>query len=105
IQDLGDGILNFEFRSKMNTLGGGVLAGLNKAIDLAEREYDGLVIGNQSANFSVGANLAMIFSMAVEGDWDELNFAIKYFQDSMMRVRYSSVPVVVAPHGMTLGGG
>ncbi len=105
IEDLGDGILNFEFRSKMNSLGGGVIAGLNKAIDLAEKDYRGLVIGNQAANFSVGANLGMIFMMAVEQDYDELNFAIKAFQDSMMRVRYSSIPVIVAPHGMTLGGG
>lgn len=105
IQDLGDGILNIEFRSKMNSLGGGVLAGINKAIELAEKDYRGLVVGNQGANFSVGANLAMIFMMAAEQDWDELNFAIKYFQDTVMKVRYSSIPVVVAPHGMTLGGG
>ncbi len=105
IQDLGDGILNLEFQSKMNTIGGGVLQGINKAIDLAEKEYDGLVIGNQAANFSVGANLGMIFMMAVEQEYDELNMAIKMFQDTMMRVRYSSIPVVVAPHGMTLGGG
>jgi 3-hydroxyacyl-CoA dehydrogenase len=105
IQDLGDGIINLEFRSKMNTIGGGVLQGINKAIDLAEKEYDGLVIGNQAANFSVGANIGMIFMMAVEQEYDELNMAIKMFQDTMMRVRYSSIPVVVAPHGMTLGGG
>lgn len=105
IQDLGDGIINFEFRSKMNSLGGGVLAGMNKAIDLAEKEYEGLVIGNQASNFSVGANLGMIFMMAIEQEWDELNFAIKHFQDTMMRVRYSNIPVVVAPHGMSLGGG
>lgn len=105
IEDLGDGILNLEFQSKMNTIGGGVLQGLNKAIDLAEKEYQGLVIGNQAANFSVGANIGMIFMMAVEQEYDELNMAIKMFQDSMMRVRYSSIPVVAAPHGMTLGGG
>ncbi|OWK98717.1 3-hydroxyacyl-CoA dehydrogenase [Kaistella haifensis DSM 19056] len=105
IQDLGDGIINFEIRSKMNSLGGEVLDGLNRAIDLAEKEHDGLVIGNQGANFSVGANLAMILMMAIEQDWDDLNMAIAYFQKSMMRVRYSSIPVVVAPHGMTLGGG
>ncbi|QFG53180.1 3-hydroxyacyl-CoA dehydrogenase/enoyl-CoA hydratase family protein [Chryseobacterium sp.] len=105
IQDLGDGIINFEIRSKMNSLGGEVLDGLNRAIDLAEKEYDGLVIGNQGANFSVGANLAMILMMAIEQDWDDLNMAIAYFQKSMMRVRYSSIPVIVAPHGMTLGGG
>ncbi|WP_373709779.1 3-hydroxyacyl-CoA dehydrogenase/enoyl-CoA hydratase family protein [Kaistella sp.] len=105
IQDLGDGIINFEIHSKMNSLGGEVLDGLNRAIDLAEKDYDGLVVGNQGANFSVGANLAMILMMAIDQDWDDLNMAIAYFQKSMMRVRYSSIPVVVAPHGMTLGGG
>lgn len=105
IHDLGDGILNLEFQSKMNTIGGDVLVGINKAIDLAEKEYNGLVIGNQGANFSVGANIGMIFMMAVEQEYDELNLAIKMFQDTMMRVRYSSIPVIVAPHGMTLGGG
>jgi 3-hydroxyacyl-CoA dehydrogenase len=104
IQDLGDGIINLEFNSKMNTIGEGVLAGINKAIDLAEKEYDGLVIGNQASNFSVGANIGMIFMMAAEQEYDELNMAIKYFQDTIMRVRYSSIPVIVAPHGMALGG-
>ncbi len=105
IHDLGDGILNLEFQSKMNTIGGDVLVGINKAIDLAEKQYSGLVIGNQGANFSVGANIGMIFMMAVEQEYDELNMAIKMFQDTMMRCRYSSIPVIVAPHGMTLGGG
>lgn len=105
VEDLGDGILNCEFQSKMNSIGGDVLAGLNKAIDLAEKDFDGLVIGNQGANFSVGANIGMIFMMAVEQEYDELNAAVKYFQDSCMRLRYSSIPTVVAPHGMTLGGG
>ncbi len=105
IEDLGDGILNIEFQSKMNTIGGDVLAGLNKAIDLAEKDFDGLVVGNQAANFSVGANIGMIFMMAVEQEYDELNMAIKYFQDTMMRMRYSSIPTIAAPHGMTLGGG
>ena len=105
IEDLGDGILNIEFQSKMNTIGGDVLAGLNKAVDLAERDFQGLVIGNQAANFSVGANIGMIFMMAVEQEYDELNMAIKMFQDTMMRMRYSSIPTVSAPHGMCLGGG
>ena len=105
IQDLGDGILNLEFQSKMNTIGGDVLQAINKAIDLAEKEHQGLVIGNQAANFTVGANIGMIFMMAVEQEYDELNMAIKMFQDTMMRVRYSGIPVIVAPHGMTLGGG
>ena len=105
IEDLGDGILNCEFQSKMNTIGGDVLAGLNKAVDLAEKDFEGLVIGNQGANFSVGANIGMIFMMAVEQEYDELNMAIKYFQDTMMRMRYSSIPTIAAPHGMSLGGG
>lgn len=105
IEDLGNGILNCEFQSKMNTIGGDVLAGLNKAIDLAEKDFQGLVVGNQGANFSVGANIGMIFMMAVEQEYDELNMAIKYFQDTMMRMRYSSVPTIAAPHGMSLGGG
>ncbi len=105
IEDIGDGILNLEFQSKMNTIGGDVLIGINKAIDLAEKEHQGLVIGNQAANFSVGANIGMIFMMAVEQEYDELNSAIKYFQDTMMRMRYSSIPTISAPHGMTLGGG
>ncbi|MBC7606385.1 MAG: 3-hydroxyacyl-CoA dehydrogenase/enoyl-CoA hydratase family protein [Burkholderiales bacterium] len=105
IQDLGDGILNLEFQSKMNTIGGDVLQGINKAIDFAEKDFQGLVIGNQAANFSVGANIGMIFMMAVEQEYDELNMAIKQFQDTMMRVRYSGIPLIVAPHGMTLGGG
>lgn len=105
VEDLGDGILNVEFRSKMNSIGGDVLSGLNKAIDIAEKGFDGLVVGNQGANFSVGANIGMIFMMAVEQEYDELNAAVKYFQDSCMRLRYSSIPTVVASHGMTLGGG
>ncbi|MCL7763335.1 3-hydroxyacyl-CoA dehydrogenase NAD-binding domain-containing protein [Polaribacter sp. Z014] len=105
IEDIGDGILNIEFQSKMNTIGGDVLAGINKGIDLAEKDFQGLVVGNQAANFSVGANIGMIFMMAVEQEYDELNYAIKYFQDTMMRMRYSSIPTISAPHGMALGGG
>jgi len=105
IEDIGDGILNVEFQSKMNSIGGDVLAGINKAIDLAEQNYQGLVIGNQGPNFSVGANIGMIFMLAVEQEYDEMNMAIKYFQDTTMRLRYSGIPTVVAPHGMTLGGG
>ncbi len=105
VVDLGDGILNIEFHSKMNTLGNEALAGINKGIELAEKDYRGVVIGNQGDNFSAGANLAMVFIMATEQEWDELNFAIKYFQNTIMKVRYSSIPVVVAPYGMALGGG
>lgn len=105
IEDLGDGILNLEFQSKMNSIGGGVLQGINKAIDLAEKDFQGLVIGNQGTNFSVGANIGMIFMMAIEQEYEELDFSIRAFQNTMMRLRYSAIPTVAAPHGMTLGGG
>jgi len=105
IIDLGDGILNVEFHSKMNTIGGDTLQAINKAIDLAEKDYRGLVIGNDGANFSAGANVGMIFMMAVEQDWDELNMAVRSFQNTSMRIRYSSIPVVIAPHNLALGGG
>lgn len=105
LTDLGDGILNLEFHTKMNTIGGEVLSGINKAIDIAEKDYRGLVISNEGANFSAGANVGMIFMMAAEQEWDELNMAIKLFQNTTMRIRYSSIPVVVAPHNLTLGGG
>lgn len=104
ISDLGDGIINLEFHTKMNTIGGEVIAGINKALDLAEASYKGLVISNEGENFSAGANVGMIFMFAVEQEWDELDFAIRSFQNTMMRVRYSSIPVVVATHGLTLGG-
>ena len=103
--DLGEGILCCEFRTKMNTIGGEVVAGVNKAIDLAEQDFRGLVIGNDGQQFSAGANLAMVFMMAIEQEWDEIDMAIRMFQKMNMRVRYSAVPVVVAPFGLTLGGG
>jgi 3-hydroxyacyl-CoA dehydrogenase len=105
IHDLGDGILNLEFHTKMNSLGGEVIEGINKAIDLAEKSYRGLVIANNGQNFSAGANLAMIFMYAVDQEYDELDFMIRGFQQTMMRVRYSDIPVVAAPHNMVLGGG
>ncbi len=102
--DIGDGILNLEFHTKMNTIGGEVIEGVNRAIETAEKDFQGLVISNEGGNFSAGANVGMIFMLAVEQNWDELNMAIKLFQNAMMRVRYSSIPVVVAPHNMALGG-
>jgi len=104
IQHLGDGILNIEFQSKMNTIGGGVLEAINKGIDLAEQEYEAVILGNQAANFSVGANLAMVFMLAVEQEYDELEMATKLFQDTVMRLRYSAVPTLITPRGMTFGG-
>lgn len=105
IKDIGDGILNIEFHTKMNSIGGEVLQGLNKAVDLAEAGYRGLVVSNNGANFSAGANVGMIFMLAVEQEYDELNAAVNYFQNTMMKMRYSGIPVVAAPHNMALGGG
>lgn len=106
LHDIGDGVLCLEFHSKMNAIGSGTLAAINRSIEIAETEgWNGLVIGNDAPNFSAGANLAMMLMLAIEQEFDELNVAIKYFQNTVMRLRYSSIPVVIAPHGLTLGGG
>ena len=106
VHDIGDGVLCVEFQTKMNTIGGEVLEGINKALDIAESEgWKGVVLGNNAPNFSAGANLAIVLMQAIEQEWDELNFAVRHFQNTVMRLRYSSVPVVAAPHGLTLGGG
>jgi 3-hydroxyacyl-CoA dehydrogenase len=104
LYDIGDGIAGFEWNSKMNSIGGEVLEGLNKAITLSEEKFNGLVIANEGPNFSAGANVGMIFMLAIEQEYDELDMAIRMFQNTMMRVRYSSIPVAVAPHALTLGG-
>lgn len=105
ITDLGDGVINFAWHSKSFTLGSSVIEGLNKSIDLAERDFRGLVIGHQGSDFSLGANLGLVFMYAIEQDYDEIDFMVRMFQNSTMRIRYSSVPVAVCPHGRTLGGG
>jgi len=105
LADIGDGIVNLEWRTKMNSIGGEVLEGIQKAIEIAEKNHNGLVIANQGTNFSVGANIAMIFMMAIEQEYEEIDFAVRAFQNTTGRIRNSSIPVVVATHGMTLGGG
>lgn len=105
VTDLGDGIVNFAWHSKSYTLGSSVIEGLNKAIEIAEKDYKGLVVGHQGADFSLGANLGLVFMYAIEQDYDEIEFMVRQFQQSVMRIRYSSVPVVVCPQGRTLGGG
>lgn len=105
ITDLGDGVIDFSWSSKSYTLGSAVIEGLDKAITTAEKEYRGLVIGHQGADFSLGANLGLVFMYAIEQDYDEIEFMARMFQNSVMRIRYSSVPVVVCPQGRTLGGG
>ncbi len=89
----------------MNSIGSEVLEGINKSIEIAEKDFRGLVIGNDGQHFSAGANLAMMFMLATEQEYDEIDFAVRTFQNTTMHIRYSSVPVVVAPHGLTLGGG
>lgn len=101
---LGNDVLGLEWYTKMGSIGGEVLEGIQRSIALAEDKYKGLVIANEGSNFSAGANVAMIFMMAIEQDYDEIDMAIRQFQNTMMRVRYSGIPVVVAPHGLALGG-
>jgi len=101
---LGHDVLGLEWYTKMGSIGGEVLEGIQKSISLAEEKYKGLVIANDGANFSAGANVGMIFMLAIEQEYDELDMAIRMFQNTMMRARYSAVPVITAPHGLALGG-
>ncbi|MBV6644250.1 MAG: enoyl-CoA hydratase/isomerase family protein [Cyclobacteriaceae bacterium] len=105
LYDVGDGVLDLEFHTKMNSIGSEVIEGINTAINLAEKDFRGLVIGNESQNFSAGANLAMLFMYAVDQEFDEIDLMIRTFQNTMTRARFSTVPVVSAPAGMALGGG
>lgn len=103
--DLGEGIMGLEFHTKMNSMGAEVLEGINTAISMAEKGYRGLVIGNDGPIFSAGANLAMLYMAACDQEFDEINLMIAHFQNTMMRARYSSIPVVAATSGLALGGG
>ncbi|QQS44954.1 MAG: enoyl-CoA hydratase/isomerase family protein [Acidobacteriota bacterium] len=103
--DLGDGVACVEFHSKMNALGQDQIGMIQFAIKEVEKNFEGLVIGNQGENFSAGANIMMILMGAQEGEWDELALAVRQFQNTVMSLRYSAKPVVVAPHHLTLGGG
>ncbi|HRO83805.1 MAG TPA: 3-hydroxyacyl-CoA dehydrogenase/enoyl-CoA hydratase family protein [Niabella sp.] len=105
LYDIGDDVLALQWNTKMGTIGGDVLSGIQTSIEKAEKNYKGLVIANEGANFSAGANVGLIFMLAVEQEYDELDMAIRLFQNTVMRARYSGVPVVLAPHGLTLGGG
>ena len=101
---IGDEVLGLEWYTKFGTIGGEVLEGIQRSIGIAEEKYKGLVIANESANFSAGANVGMIFMLAVDQEFEELDMAVRLFQNTMMRARYSAIPVVVAPQGLTLGG-
>lgn len=105
LYDIKDGILNLEFHTKMNSIGEGVLVGINKAIDMCEKDFKGLVISNEADYFSAGADLGTLFMFAGNREFKKIEESIRVFQNTMMRVRHSSVPVVVATSGITLGGG
>jgi 3-hydroxyacyl-CoA dehydrogenase len=104
LYDLGDDVLGLQWFTKMGSIGGDVLSGINTSIEKAEKNFKGIVIANEGPNFSAGANVGMIFMLAIEQEYDELDMAIRMFQNTMMRARYSSVPVITAPHGLALGG-
>lgn len=105
LYDIGDEVLGLEFHTKMNSMGAEVIEGINVGIQKAEENFKGLVIGNEAANFSAGANLAMLFMYAVDQEFDEIELMTRQFQNTTTRARFSSIPVVSAPAGMTLGGG
>ena len=105
IYDIGDGVLNLEFHTKMNSVDADVIEGINTAISMAENDYRGVVIGNEGQNFSAGANLAMLFMYAADQEFDEIDLMVRTFQNTMTKARFSSVPVVAAISGLALGGG
>ena len=105
LYDIGNDIVNLEFSSKMNVINQNIISSLKKGVEIAEKDFKGLVIGNEGSHFSAGADISMIFLLSIEQEYDELNHVMKIFQDTMMRLRYSAIPVVAAPHGYTLGGG
>jgi 3-hydroxyacyl-CoA dehydrogenase len=105
LHDIGDGIVNLEFHTKMNSIGSEILEAVNKSLEIAEKDFKGVVIGNNGQHFSAGANLAMMLMLATEQEFDEIDVAVRQFQNTTMHVRYSNIPVVVAPHSLVLGGG
>lgn len=103
--DIGDGVACLEFHSKMNSIGGDTVQMINAALDETEKNFEGLVVGNQGGNFSAGANIMMLLLAAQEEEWDDINMMVAALQRAVMRMRYSAKPVVTAPYGLTLGGG
>jgi 3-hydroxyacyl-CoA dehydrogenase len=103
--DIGDGVACLEFHSKMNSIGGDTVQMMNFAVTEVEKNFEGLVIGNQGGNFSAGANIMLVLLTAQEEEWDDIDLMIRTFQNANMRLRYSAKPVVAAPYGLSLGGG
>ncbi|MCZ4694281.1 3-hydroxyacyl-CoA dehydrogenase/enoyl-CoA hydratase family protein [Ancylomarina euxinus] len=105
IINLGDGIINLEFHSKMNTIGSEIIQGINKAIEITETDHQALIISNEGDHFSAGANIGLVFMLAIEQEFEELDMVVKTFQNTMLKLKYAPFPVIAAPHNMTLGGG
>ena len=103
--DLGDGVLALEFHAKMNAIGGDQVQMIHAGVKEAAVNFAALVVGNDAPNFSAGANLMLLLLEAQEGNWDEIDLMIRAFQASTQALRYADVPVIVAPAGLTLGGG
>ena len=103
--DLGDGVLQIEFHSKMNAIGGDTLEMIQAAVREASRDFIALVVANNAVNFSAGANLMLLLLEAQEGNWEDVDLMVRTFQGATMALKYADLPVVVAPAGMTLGGG
>ncbi len=103
--DLGDGVLCLEFHSKMNTIGGDTVQMVHAGLKFLDEQFDAMVIGNQAPNFCAGVNLMLVLTAIQEGDWDEVDLAVRAFQKANMALKYAPKPVVAAPYGMTLGGG
>jgi 3-hydroxyacyl-CoA dehydrogenase len=103
--DLGDGVICCEFHSKMNAIGGEIIAMLHAGVKRLENDFDAMVIANEGTNFSVGANLMLLLMLAQEQEWDDIHIAVKQFQRVNMALKYARGPVVAGPHGMALGGG
>jgi 3-hydroxyacyl-CoA dehydrogenase len=106
VHDIGDGVMCIEFQTKGNSIGEGIAKGINEAIDIAEKDgWNGIVIGNNDKQFSVGANLMNIGMMAMQQNYDEIEEFLVGFQKILMRMRTCNVPVVAATHGFVMGGG
>ncbi len=103
--DLGDGVLCLEFHSKMNTIGEDTIQMVHAGLKRLAEDFDAMVVGNQGANFSVGANLMLVLMAIQEGEWDDVHLAVRTFQNANMALKYAPKPVVAAPFGLTLGGG
>ncbi len=105
VWDMGDGVVQLEFHSKMNSIDTMIIEMMDKAIDVAQRDFRGIVIGNDGGNFSAGANIAMLLWAIKDGQWDDVKKLVRDFQNANQRMRYCGVPSVSAPFGLTLGGG